>query len=206
MQKASSVAITRTHTTSLELTTMEPAAWSSSLPQPLADIGASWQSSSDRELYQAMAIVIGAVVAIGYLVRSTTIDSKRFPTINPAHGVEVLGKARRQDFFRNALSYFDQGVNLFPGKPFKVLADHGDLTVLPASWAHDIRNEPNLSFMKSVHEDFHADFAPFQPFASGTSDDALLQAVARKQLTKYLSELESCSQAFVKSCSDKLLM
>lgn len=65
-------------------------------------------------------------------------------------------------------------------------ADFGELLVLPASLADEIRNEPKLSFGAATSEDFHGDIPGFQPFAQGTKDDEILQSVARKQLTKSL--------------------
>ncbi|KAF4456154.1 ent-kaurene oxidase [Fusarium austroafricanum] len=168
---------------------METGAWSSARPEPSANIGAPGNFLSSLDLYQAIGIFFCVVAALAYLFSTPASGSNKFPTINPATGFEIVGKARRQDFMRNARSYFNKGLDMFPGKPFNILADHGEVTVLPASWAHDIRNEKNLNFMKSVHEDFHADFSPFKPFSAGTSDDALLQSVARKQLTKYLNQV-----------------
>lgn len=174
---------------------MESGAWTSSLPKPLADIGASWEPNFILEQYQAVVIIFLIVAVTTYFVKSATnYDSKTFPLINPSPTLEIFGRARRQEYFNKAASILNKGIQQFPRKPFKVVAESGEVTVLPSSWAHEIRNEPNLHFMKAIHADFHADFAPFKPFASGTSDDELLQAVARKQLTKYLSESKNRSR------------
>jgi hypothetical protein len=158
-------------------------AWASSLPKP-----ASWEFKSTVDQCQAIGIIIFIVAVTTYLVKAKTFNSNNFPIINPSKSLEIFGKARRQEYISKGSSIFNKGVERFPGKPFKVLTESGEITVLPPSWAHEIRNEPNLHFMKAVHTDFHADYAPFKPFASATSDDDLLQAVARKQLTKYLSK------------------
>jgi cytochrome P450 monooxygenase-1 len=128
------------------------------------------------------------MAGITYLKSKTSKDSAKFPIINPPSNLDIAGRQRREDFAHNGEAYFTKGTDLFPEKPFRVMADHGELNVLPAKWADNLRNEPNLHFMKTIHEDFHADYAAFKPFAAGTADDALLQAVARKQLTKYLSK------------------
>ncbi|KAH8168305.1 cytochrome p450 domain-containing protein [Sarocladium implicatum] len=181
---------------------MDTGAWTSSLPTPLTYVGTKWRLPSGLDQYQVMGIILCAAATIAYLMKTTASDSNKFPLINPPKSLEILSKARRQDFAINGSSYFDKGVHQFPGKPFKVLADSGEVTVLPAKWANDIRNEPNLNFMKSVHVDFHADHSPFKPFASGTSDDELLQAVARKQLTKYLNKVTKPLSAETKFALD----
>lgn len=168
---------------------MESGSWASSLPHPLADLTASWPLSPELGPYPTIAIAVCAAVALASFIKLSPRDSEKFPTINPQTGFEILGKARRQDYAQHSASYVSQGQQRFPGKPFKLMADFGELMVLPPSYAHEIRNEPNLIFMKALHEDFHADFAPFKAFASGTSDDALLQSVARKHLTKYLNKV-----------------
>jgi cytochrome P450 len=181
---------------------MDTAAWSSSLPQPLADVGASWHFPSGLDAYQTWGILFFTMAAIAYLTSTKPKDSKNFPMVNPSSDFEIVGKTRRKDFALNGTSYFNQGVESYPGKPFKVMADYGELHVLPAKWAHDIRNEPNLHFMKTVHEDFHADYAPFKPFAAGTADDALLQSVARGQLTRYLNKVTEPLSAETKFALD----
>lgn len=152
--------------------------------------------------YSAIVLAVCVTGAVAYLAQSTSSDAKNFPTINPISGIEIIGKARKDDYARRGYKYFEEGVRKFPGKPFNVWTDFGQVTVLPSQWAHDIRNEPSLHFMKAIHQDFHADYAPFKPFASGTSDDALLQAVARKQLTKYLNKVTKPLSAETKFALD----
>ncbi|KAH7304578.1 ent-kaurene oxidase [Stachybotrys elegans] len=169
---------------------MNPTTWQSALqsalPKPATDAGIL---SQGLDTPQVMGLTLCAVAVVAYLLKTTNSDSKKFPVANPPKPFDLVGTALREDFERNAGEHIEKGLRLFPGKPFKIAADFGEATILPHSWAHDIRNEPKLSFMKVVHQDFHADFPAFKPFASGTSDDALLQSVARNQLTKHLNKV-----------------
>jgi hypothetical protein len=160
----------------------------SALPKPAPDASVLFQGLATS---QVMGLALCTVAVVAYLLKTTNSDSNSFPVINPSKSFGSAWKAHREDFQRNAGEYIEKGVRLFPGKPFKIVADVGEATVLPHTWANDVRNEPNLHFMKTVHQDFHADLSAFKPFASGTSDDALIQSVARNQLTKYLSTLRT---------------
>lgn len=80
-----------------------------------------------------------------------------------------------------------EGLTKYKGQMFKVMTESGEITIVPSALANDIRNEPNLNFMKAIAEDFHSHLPGFEAFAGGTRSDALIQTMARKQLTKSLS-------------------
>lgn len=69
----------------------------------------------------------------------------------------------RMDFLKTGMSVFDKAKrSSVADKPFKVLSENGDLTVLPQRFAQSIRNENNLSFgafIKAVRS-FQVDMYP----------------------------------------------
>lgn len=75
---------------------------------------------------------------------------------------------------------------LYPGQPYRVDTDLGEVVMLPPALADEIRNEPKLSFGGALLQDFHGDIPGFGPAALVGKGAQLLQIVARKQLTKLL--------------------
>ncbi|KAI8267504.1 Cytochrome P450 monooygenase 2 [Colletotrichum sp. SAR11_239] len=93
----------------------------------------------------------------------------------------------RMDFLKTGMNVLDKAKSAVVDKPFKVLSENGDLTVLPPRFAHSIRNEDDLNFGAFIKADFHYGIAGFEPFGFIDHDSQILQNVARKQLTKYLN-------------------
>ncbi|EQB49230.1 hypothetical protein CGLO_11455 [Colletotrichum gloeosporioides Cg-14] len=91
------------------------------------------------------------------------------------------------DFLKTGMSVLDKAKSSVADKPFRVLSENGDLTVLPPRFAHSIRNENDLNFGAFIKADFHYGIAGFEPFGFVDHDSQILQNVARKQLTKYLN-------------------
>ena len=40
--------------------------------------------------------------------------------------------------------------SLYPGQPFRIVTDLGEVVMLPPELADEIRNEPNLSFSAAI--------------------------------------------------------
>ncbi|KAK7735828.1 hypothetical protein SLS63_003789 [Diaporthe eres] len=103
------------------------------------------------------------VVLVSVALKLTKKDD--IPFINPPTWFHPRPLAR-MDFLKTGMQVFDKARSSVADKPYRVLSDDGDLTVLPSRFAHCIRNENDLDFGEFIK--------------------AILQNVARKQLTKYL--------------------
>ncbi|KAI8315110.1 Cytochrome P450 monooygenase 2 [Colletotrichum sp. SAR11_59] len=65
-----------------------------------------------------------------------------------------------------------------------MITDLGEIVFLPVEQTDEIRNDPRLSFGSAFGEDFHGHLPGFQGAAVDSYDDAVLQTLVRKQLTK----------------------
>jgi hypothetical protein len=72
--------------------------------------------------------------------------------VNPKKFLEFSDSSRKTEFMKNAPQVVRLGREMAHGKPFRAITEFGDTIVLPASYAHEIRNEPNLSFARLVEE------------------------------------------------------
>ncbi|KAI3558777.1 ent-kaurene oxidase [Colletotrichum abscissum] len=93
------------------------------------------------------------------------------------------------EFFKTGKELIARGRATLRDKPYKVLAESGEIIVLPTRFANVIRNEEGLSFGAVIMRDLHGKIPGFQPFGFVDDDKKILQVVARKQLTKSLSKL-----------------
>lgn len=78
---------------------------------------------------------------------------------------------------------------LYPGKPYRVNTDLGELVMLPPQLADEIRNQPNLNFSKAVYNRFHGGIPGFEPATLSGETFQLLILVVQKHLTKLLGML-----------------
>lgn len=129
-----------------------------------------------------------ALLLAGVSIRAITNKESKFPYVNPPKAIDLLSKACKKHFAENASTILAHARSLYPMEPFKMMTDSGEVIVLPAQFANEIRNEAGLNFMQTVDEDFHASVPGFEPFAAGSNGDNLIQVITRKQLTKSLSK------------------
>lgn len=109
-----------------------------------------------------------------------------------------------EDFRLRGNEILEKGRAEYPGQPFWVHSDDGDLLILPGRLANDIRNIDELSFMEALKERLHASLPGFEPFQASSRGDQLVQVVTRKQLTKALSTISVLSQNQMNKTADKL--
>ncbi|KAH7029634.1 cytochrome P450, partial [Microdochium trichocladiopsis] len=83
----------------------------------------------------------------------------------------------------------EKGRAQYKDKPFTLKTTMGYYTILSPELGHALRNEPGLNFMHTSSANMHSYLPGFEPFKAGDRNEAILQSVIRKQLTKSLSHI-----------------
>ncbi|KAK1979832.1 cytochrome P450 [Colletotrichum cereale] len=109
------------------------------------------------------------------------------PLINPRQPFDLSGAAAKKDFVQRSNELMKQGSKTFGEHPYSLLSDVGQVIVLGPKHVDEIRNHPNLNFLKGTEVDFHGHIPGFEPFATGAAA-TITVLVAKKQLTKFLSK------------------
>lgn len=76
----------------------------------------------------------------------------RIPIANKKSLGDFFGTDSRSNFSAHGRQIFDQAVQKFPQRPFRVHSELGLMTVLPPSMADEVRNDPRLSFAKHTEK------------------------------------------------------
>ena len=79
-------------------------------------------------------------------------NSNTIPLMNPPKFYDLFGIRAKLSFVFGARALLAQGART--GRPFKLLTDLGEMIVLPARYAHEIRNDPRLSFSEVIVQVF----------------------------------------------------
>ncbi|KAK1527088.1 ent-kaurene oxidase [Colletotrichum costaricense] len=111
------------------------------------------------------------------------------PYINRPPKWDFLGQKTKQHFVSNARSLMANAREAFKGKPYRMFTDLGDLIVIPAHHADEMRNERSLDFLEAFVDNFHPDIPGFEGFTFDGRKDQLLHKTINKKITKMLNEI-----------------
>ncbi|KKY20492.1 putative cytochrome p450 [Diplodia seriata] len=145
------------------------------------------------------AVLVALLAATLFFLSRKPSSNSDFPLINPRKFYDIGGIRAKLSFVFNARHLLALGVRT--QRPFRLLTDIGELTVLPAHYANEIRNDPRLSFAEVISQTFHADLPGFEGFRQGTADAHMSRDVANKQLTHSLA---SVTEALSGECAAAL--
>ncbi|KAL1636608.1 hypothetical protein SLS58_009731 [Diplodia intermedia] len=134
------------------------------------------------------AVLVALLAATLFFLSRKPSTNSDFPLINPRKFHDIGGIRAKLSFVFNARHLLALGVRT--PRPFRLLTDIGELTVLSARYANEIRNDPRLSFAEVISQTFHADLPGFEGFRQGTADAHMSRDVANKQLTRSLASLK----------------
>jgi cytochrome P450 monooxygenase-1 len=76
--------------------------------------------------------------------------SSEFPLVNSKKAFELTRGRSKKEFIGGALEMILKRLKQAPGKPFRMIADFGDITILPPEYAYEIRNHDQLSFTQAA--------------------------------------------------------
>ncbi|TRX94213.1 hypothetical protein FHL15_004981 [Xylaria flabelliformis] len=155
----------------------------SSLP-----LSAGFYHPTTIQLQQGLLLVVALVTVSLVRTAWTNHTRKRPPVVNPAKPFDFTGGSTKVDFLQRSYEIINDTSKPTSDRPYTVNSDLGPIIVLPPRFADEIKNNPNLSFTKSVEDDFHGTTPGFEVFKAESAVGILAQ-VAKKQLTKYLNKI-----------------
>ncbi|KAF4826810.1 Cytochrome P450 monooygenase 1 [Colletotrichum tropicale] len=110
----------------------------------------------------------------------------------------IINKNQTADENRGALAE-DGFAKVGNTTPFRIIADVGEMVILPPEFADAIRNDTDLDFMTFVNGQFHSEIPGFEVFREGTKT-TLVTDVVRVKITQSLGKVteplaDECDQA-----------
>jgi hypothetical protein len=151
-------------------------------------VGFGFHIQNPAMLPASVPYVLAAALAMIFLYSLQASSSKsRLPLLNPRKTLELSDTGPKSQFLTKSRGMLEAWFRDHPDKAARVIGDAGEVIVLPPRLAHEIRNDPRLSFAGWVRKNFHAHIPGFDGFREGSQDSGLVQTVIMKDLTKYLS-------------------
>ncbi|KAK4183892.1 cytochrome P450 [Podospora australis] len=109
--------------------------------------------------------------------------------LNPRKPFEFSNLRAKKLFMFHSREIMGKWFKTAPEEPVRVIADVGEVLLLPAKFANEIKSDDRLTFSKFVYSAFHAHIPGFEGFKEGGRDSHIVQAVIMKDLTKYLNKV-----------------
>jgi hypothetical protein len=113
------------------------------------------------------------------------VPKANFPLLNPAKGFALVDVEKRKEFSHNAARLLREGEATNSKRPFNIMTNSGEITILPPEMADKLRSDANLDFLDVVADDAHGHLPGFEAFGA-LREQKLLLAVINKHLTKQL--------------------
>ncbi|KIL86300.1 hypothetical protein FAVG1_10698 [Fusarium avenaceum] len=140
-----------------------------------------------RSNKKSMSLSLLAVL-LGFLCLKWLRPSP-FRIINGKKPGELTNIRAKKEFMIGAQGLIAKGLEMVPGKPFRIMGDVGEIFILPPNYAHEIRNHEQLSFTMAAFKWFYAHLPGFEGFREGTTESHIMKLVARHQLTHKLTSV-----------------
>ncbi|RYC64289.1 hypothetical protein CHU98_g1916 [Xylaria longipes] len=132
-----------------------------------------------------LAIIL--VFSTTYAWATSNPTLKKLPYVNPSN---FFSNAQAKQVYRSsANTVLQKARKQYPNQPYRMTTEYGQVVMLQSEWFHDIRNNPGLSFLGTFAQERICEVPGFEPLAAFGHDGQLVQIIARKQLTKLLSQV-----------------
>ncbi|QSS64188.1 cytochrome P450, possible trichothecene C-8 hydroxylase [Histoplasma capsulatum] len=141
---------------------------------------------STSNLPSVTFVVTALTLAVFY-----TLQRRRsmVPLINPKRWFEFSDYRIKQEFVHNAIPLVKQGFAATGNKPFRILADSGEVTVLPPDAANEIKSNDHMSLELNVSKHFFGHLPGFEVFNATGLDMKVSKSIVQRQLTTHLNKV-----------------
>ncbi|PGH20409.1 hypothetical protein AJ80_03554 [Polytolypa hystricis UAMH7299] len=110
--------------------------------------------------------------------------------LNPTKWFEISESRIKNDFVANARKLVRDGyAAVGKNKPFRILTNNGELTMLPHKYVDEVRNDTRFDFKHMISKEFHGHLPGFEGFQQSTCNSDLVKGVVIKYLTTYLNKV-----------------
>jgi hypothetical protein len=107
---------------------------------------------NDAWMHYAATVI--AIVLLLAIPAAKVFQSSPFPLINGRKPFELSTIRPKKEFLFGGKQILLKGLKQAAGKPFRVIAEIGEVTVLPPKYAYEIRNREDLSSAKATAKVF----------------------------------------------------
>lgn len=140
----------------------------------------------DATAWSKTLIATVGVTILSLFLISLWPDKSGYPLVNPPRLFQPQ-VFKKLEFLQNGIHTLYEAKKKYAGRPFRMITELGEILVLSPSHIQMMRNEADLSFSEVIAIEFHSYLPGFQPFGILKHEKQIVQAVARKQLTRTLN-------------------
>lgn len=146
------------------------------------------QLSGSIEIKYALTLVSTAIFVLFCSLK--WLKASPFRLVNGKKFGDFTNVRVKKEFMFGARQLIAKGLALSPGLPFRIMADVGEVLILPPKYAYEIRNHDQLSFTKAAFKVSREKISLTQLYINSGSGSTLISPVlmdSEKGLRKVIS-------------------
>ncbi|KAI0441437.1 cytochrome P450 monooxygenase [Xylaria telfairii] len=144
-----------------------------------------WSPRALLSVPHVLGIIL--VLSTAYAWATSNPSLKKLPYVNPSN---FFSKAQvKREYRDSANDITAKARKEYPNRPYRMTTEYGEVVMLQSESFHDVRNNPNLSFFGTFTQERICEIPGFEPLAALGHSGQLVQIIARKQLTKMLTQV-----------------
>ncbi|KAF5664267.1 hypothetical protein FHETE_7149 [Fusarium heterosporum] len=133
--------------------------------------------------------LISCIIVVGLTIWYFSGDRSQYPLINPRGAFQFTHGKVKQHFIRNGRQLLDSGLEKYNGRPFRVMTDHGMMTVLHPKYTDELRNIPQLNHARAIAKFVNSHLPGYEPFHTFGYGGDIIQDVIKLKVTPALGQL-----------------
>jgi hypothetical protein len=112
------------------------------------DLTSACQLAQQSKMEYTVTLTALAIILAAYSFR--ILKPSPFPLVNGKRLLELTNVRPKKEFMLRAREMIAKRLEKAPELPFRVMADVGEILILPPKYAYEIRNHDQLSFTQAT--------------------------------------------------------
>ena len=114
------------------------------------DLTSVYQSAQQSKMEYTVTLAALTIILAAYFFR--IMKPSPFPLVNGKKPLELTNVRPKKEFMLTAREMIAKRLEKVPELPFRVMADVGEILILPPKYAYEIRNHDQLSFTQAAYK------------------------------------------------------
>ncbi|CZR37631.1 uncharacterized protein FPRO_07178 [Fusarium proliferatum ET1] len=141
--------------------------------------------SQDKDMTAIICSILVVALTSWYLASQRS----QYPLINPRGAFQFTHGKVKQHFIHNGRQLLEYGLKKHNGRPFRIMTDHGMMTVLNPKYTDELRNIPQLNHARAIAKFVNSHLPGYEPFHTFGYGGDIIQDVIKLKVTPALGQL-----------------
>ncbi|TLD22711.1 hypothetical protein PspLS_07027 [Pyricularia sp. CBS 133598] len=133
--------------------------------------------------------LIATAIFIAAVTLALRDDYPGVPIINPKRATELTASSSRAEFFSNSVGLYKLAKQKFNDRPYRVIAENGEILILPPRYVAELKFNPKLRFQEPTEIDNHGWLPGFDPIRANPKLPRIINTYVTRQLSSFTAPM-----------------